>query len=126
MLTKSKQNLNFLIVGLFFCVQFIIFQFFLISSLKQQIAFSEKSKQIQTDQIQDLTYQLSQLKTEQQFDATKNFVAGVVEAISNKNYYSEIWHSGYDRGSAVTQYAQDTQNFEKKNQDIALPVSIKD
>lgn len=126
MLTKSKQNLSFLIVGLFFCVQFIIFQFFLISSLKQQIAFSEKSKQIQTDQIQDLTYQLSQLKTEQQFEATKHFVAGVVEAISNKNYYAEIWHSGYDRGSAVTQYAQDVQNFEKKNKDMALPVSIKD
>jgi len=124
MLAKSKQNLILLAAGLFFSVQFIIFQFFLIHSLRQQIVFSEKSKQIQTDQIQDLTYQLSQLKTEQQFEATKHFVAGVVEAISNKNYYAEIWHSGYDRGSAVTQYAQDV--FEQKNKDKALPVSIRD
>jgi len=124
MLAKSKQNLILLAAGLFFSVQFIIFQFFLIHSLRQQIVFSEKSKQIQTDQIQDLTYQLSQLKTEQQFEATKHFVAGVVEAISNKNYYAEIWHSGYDRGSAVTQYAQDV--FEQKNKEKALPVSIRD
>jgi hypothetical protein len=85
--------------------QVVVFQQYQINYLKQELKISEKAKEIEEDQTQDLMYQLTQHKIESEALATKYFVAGVVEAISKPDRFSEIWHSGYDRGSSVQQYA---------------------
>ena len=86
-------------------LQVVIFQHQQIDSLKQELKLSEKSKEIEEDQSKDLMYQLTQCKIESESLSTKYFVAGIVEAVSKPDRYSEIWHSGYDRGSSVQRYA---------------------
>ena len=82
-------------------LQVMLFQHQQIDSLKQDLALTQKAKEIEQDQSQDLMYQLTQAKLEDKSLATKYFVAGVVEAVSKPDRYAEIWHAGYDRGTAV-------------------------
>jgi hypothetical protein len=82
-------------------LQVMFFQYQQIDSLKQDLALTQKAKEIEQDQSQDLMYQLTQAKLENESLATKYFVAGVVEAVSKPDRYAEIWHAGYDRGTAV-------------------------
>lgn len=102
---KTQSWMLFGIIALVFSVQIIIFQFMIISRLKDEIRIAEKAKDIETDQSQDLMYQLSQMKAEMEASGTRQFVTGVVSAIAKPDLYTEIWHNGYDRGVATTQYA---------------------
>lgn len=77
-----------------------------VEQLREQVRIGAASQRIANDQIADLTYQLQQAKTEQQFANTREFVAGAVDALRRPEYYEEIWHAGYDRGTAVEQYTQ--------------------
>jgi hypothetical protein len=106
----------------FLSLQIIIFQLFAINRLHEEIRISEKAKSIENDQSQELMYQLTQMKAEMEAAGTRQFVAGVVEAVSKPDHFTEIWHNGYDRGAATTQYA-DSLDVEKLNR--AVQTSIK-
>lgn len=77
-----------------------------VASLRDQLRISESSSRIANDQIGELTYQLLQKSNETQFANMREFVSGAVDSLRRPEYYSEIWHAGYDRGSAVEQYAR--------------------
>lgn len=89
-------------------LQVILFQYQQISSLRQELRITQKAKEIEQDQSQELMFQLSQAKMENSSLSTKYFVAGIVEAVTKPEHYSEIWHAGYDRGAATQEYAQYT------------------
>ena len=95
-----------LLIAVSLGLQVILFQYQQIDSLRQDLAIMQKAKEIEQDQSLDLMYQLTQAKLENSSLATKYFVAGVVEAVSKPDRYSEIWHSGYDRGTAVQMDAE--------------------
>lgn len=121
-----KSNFFPTIAALAFLVlsmQVNFFQFMKINRLNDELRITQKAKEIETDQSQDLMYQLTQLKAQVEAEGTRQFVAGVVSAVSKPDFYTEIWHSGYDRGVATTQYANniDLQDAAKK----AIPASIK-
>ena len=79
--------------------QFIIYQNYKIEHLNDFARFSEKARQIDQDQIRDLMYSLQNARIEKEAANTAGFVAGVIDATNRKDVYSEIWHSGYSRGS---------------------------
>lgn len=87
-------------------LQVMLFQHQQISSLRQELRIVQKSKEIEQDQSQELMFQLTQAKIENSALATKYYVAGVVDAVNKPDHYSEIWHAGYDRGSASQEYSQ--------------------
>lgn len=102
---KSYQISFVSSVLLFLALQVVLYQYFYINRLEQEVRLAQKAKDIDSDNIRDILYELNQAKTENQFLGSKQFVAGVVEAIAKPERYSEIWHSGYDRGASVQQYA---------------------
>lgn len=108
----------------FFSLQIIIFQSFSINQLYQEIRLLEKSKSIESDQSQDLMYQLTHMKAELEASGTQKFVAGVVAAISKPEHLTELWHNGYDQGVSTTQYAN-TISLEKLERAVktATPAS---
>lgn len=92
--------------------QICIAMFFEVSSLKRELRITEKSKELAEDQIDELMYVVGTLRNEKDVVSTKQFVAGVLEAIDKKEYLSSVWHEGYDRGSNVVTY---TRLEEKEN-----------
>lgn len=108
-----KNNLTIAAIAtLALLLQVILFQHQRISSLNQELRITQKAKEIEQDQSQELMFQLSQSKMENSAMATKYFVAGVVEAVTKPEHYSEIWHAGYDRGAATQDYARYTKSKE--------------
>jgi hypothetical protein len=93
------------VLVVFAIFQFAIFQNYEINRLHQEIRLAQQAKQIDSDQIRDLMYTLTNSKMEQESIGNRQFVAGVVEAVTKPDHYSEIWHNGYDRGTAIQQYA---------------------
>lgn len=79
--------------------QFIIYQNYKIENLNDLARFSEKARQIDQDQIRDLMYSMQNTKIEKEAANSAGFVAGAIDATNRKDVYSEIWHSGYARGS---------------------------
>lgn len=90
-----------LMITIALSLQVILFQYQQISTLREDLRLSQKSKDIEADQSRDLMNQLTQAKLENSALATRFFVSGVVEAVANPDRYSEIWHAGYDRGTSV-------------------------
>jgi hypothetical protein len=84
--------------------QIALTQHNLITMLKQEISLLERENNIEKEEIRDLLFQLSQNKTEKEAIGVKHYVSGVVDTINKPDYFREIWHSGYDRGSANQQY----------------------
>lgn len=84
-----------------------------LSATREQLRVSEKSNLIANDQINDLTYQLLQRSNDERFAGMREFVAGAVDALRRPEYYNEVWHAGYDRGSAVEQYAKAIESGDK-------------
>ena len=72
---------------------------------RQQVVFLEQARKIDNDQVQDLMYQLQVLGRGAEGDKTRAYLAGFTDA-QNKPDLSAIWHSGYDRGTAVAQESQ--------------------
>lgn len=88
--------------------QVVVSQWAEITSLKRELRLAEKAKAIEADQIRDLLYQLSQARADVEFAGNKQFVLGVVEAITHPDRYKEVWHSGYDRGTANQKYVDES------------------
>jgi hypothetical protein len=87
-----------------------------VTVLRDQLRIVEASNRIANDQIGELTYQLLQKNTEDKFANMREFVSGAVDSLRRPEYYSEVWHAGYDRGVVVEQYARklDIQDAEGK------------
>lgn len=90
-----------IVLGCFLVAQIFLLQQFRINNLTERLIVSEKSKEIEKDQSDDLAYQLYQIKMQIQHDSIKDFVSGVGSVIKNPSYYEQIWHDGYDRGVSV-------------------------
>lgn len=101
--------------------QIALTQYNLITMLKQEVSLLEKENNIEKEEIRDLLFQLSQNSLEKEAIGVKHYVAGVVDTINKPDYFREIWHSGYDRGSAnqqyVDQFKEKTYVDLKKNED---------
>lgn len=85
--------------------QILVSQNNTISILKHEISLLERENNIEREEIRDLLFQVSQNKLEKEAIGIKHYVSGVVDTINKPDYFSEIWHSGYDRGVANQQYA---------------------
>lgn len=85
--------------------QVIITQYSIITSLRTEISFAKASHRLSSDQVSDMMYELSKVRSELEGIATQNFVAGVTAAIERRDEFQAVWHNGYDRGVAVQQYA---------------------
>ncbi len=88
-----------------FMFQILVAQYIENRSLNRELRVANQALQIEAAQTADMMYQLQRLQTERDVVATQNFVAGATAVIDSRNRYSEVWHAGYDRGSAVQQYA---------------------
>lgn len=88
--------------------QVVVSQWAEITSLKRELRLAEKAKEIEGDQIRDLLYQLSQFRADADFAGNKQFVLGVVEAVTHPDRYNEVWHAGYDRGTANQKYVDES------------------
>jgi len=73
--------------------------------LEETVKLSEQARKIEHDEVRDLMYALQQEKGNNEAIAMKSFVAGVVDNMKRPDYYNEIWHAGYDRGSENQKYA---------------------
>jgi hypothetical protein len=96
--------------------QIALTQHNLITMLKQEISLLERENNIEKEEIRDLLFQLSQSNAEKESIGIKHYVSGVVDTINKPDYFREIWHSGYDRGSANQQYVD--QSKEKTYVDL--------
>lgn len=85
--------------------QVIVTQYSVISGLQTELFFIKSAHRLATDQIADVSYQLMCARNERDTQSMQQFVAGVVATIDKKDDYSAIWHDGYNRGTAVQQYA---------------------
>lgn len=81
-----------------FCSQIIIYQNYRIQILSDVVEINKKARQLDQDQIRDLMFEIQSVKSQNQSIAMTNFVAGVVDSINKKDYYSEIWHAGFSQG----------------------------
>lgn len=86
-------------------VQVIVAQGVWISHLYSKTDLLLTGQDIARDQIQDLSQQLETARAISQTAGVQQFVAGVNAVTQNPGYYSEVWHDGYNRGTAVQQYA---------------------
>lgn len=84
-------------------LQIIVAQWTEITSLRRELRLLQTARTINQDQVAELTYTLQQMRTEQTVSGQKDYVAGIVAALTqpNENLYGAIWHDGYDRGTAV-------------------------
>lgn len=100
--------------------QVVVSQWMWMSHMSSEMSVSNEARRIANEQIQDLMMQLENVKNERLMVGTQQFVAGVVAATQKPDYYTEIWHDGYDRGVAVQTYAaeMDKQAAYTKNKDI--------
>lgn len=76
--------------------------------MKQELELSEKARRIESDQVRDLMFVLQEKQNDAQNVASRNFVAGAIDAMQRKDHYDKIWHAGYDRGTEVQRLADAT------------------
>lgn len=93
----DKSWVIFAIIALIFG-QFLYYQNNQINVLKEIVKLNEKSEKIDQDQIRDLIYLSQEEQNKNEEVATRNYVAGVIDCINRRDYYTEIWHEGFDRG----------------------------
>ncbi len=93
----DKSWVIFAIIALIFG-QVLYYQNNQISVLKEIVKLNEKSEKIDQDQIRDLIYFSQEEQNKNEEIATRNYVAGVIDCINRRDYYTEIWHEGFDRG----------------------------
>jgi len=103
------QSLNKWLVSICFSVvvilaQVIVTQYMVISGLRTQLDYTKTAQRIAGDQIADMMYELSRVRSERDSNDTQKFVEGVVAAIERRDEFSAIWHDGYSRGTEVQQY----------------------
>lgn len=93
----DKSWVIFAIIVLIFG-QILYYQNNQISVLREIVKLNEKSEKIDQDQIRDLIYTYQEEQNKNEEIATRNYVAGVVDCINRRDYYTEIWHEGFDSG----------------------------
>lgn len=76
-----------------------------LTSLKERLHVSEASNRIASDQITDLQYQLTNMQSQSEFHEAKGFISGAIDSLKRPDYYSQIWHDGYERGEQNEKYA---------------------
>lgn len=98
----SQFNNKFWIVLAVVCVsifgQIIYSQNNQINTLKEIVQLNEKALKIDQDQIRDLIYLSQEEKNKSEEVATRNYVAGIIDCMNRRDYYTEVWHEGFDRG----------------------------
>lgn len=93
----DKSWVIFAVVALIFG-QVLYYQNNQINVLREIVKLNEKSEKIDQDQIRDLIYVSQEEQNKNEEIATRNYVAGVIDCINRRDYYTEIWHEGFDRG----------------------------
>lgn len=107
----ANKNAN-VMLGVFclgLATQIFMLQRSQILTLQTELAFATRAHAIDRDQIADISYQLLQLKNQQETDNIRQYVAGAAAVLNKPEYYEQIWHAGYDRGTAVQQYTQNAE-----------------
>lgn len=103
--TKTVAVVAFLLSAL----QLGIYQWTEVQSLRREIRLLQQAKDILEDQAGDLALTVARLTSESESMATRQFVLGAMAAGKNPDYYSGVWHDGYNRGmQAVEQQRQYT------------------
>lgn len=98
---KTQLNKFWVVLAIFFVAifgQIIYSQNNQIKLLKEIVQLNEKALKIDQDQIRDLIYLSQEEKNKSEEVATRNYVAGIVDCINRRDYYTEVWHEGFDRG----------------------------
>lgn len=101
----NKWILAFCTSVVVICAQIITTQYSTIAHLRQKVEMAETAHNIEMAQINDLQYQLETLRSNETAAEARGFVAGAIDAVQRRDYYSEVWHAGYSRGTEVQQYA---------------------
>lgn len=66
---------------------------------------ADQEQNIQDDQIRELIASLQQSNQSNESLKTQGFIAGALDTVNRRDASMAIWHSGYDRGSDVSQQA---------------------
>jgi hypothetical protein len=116
-MTDRKMTFSEFLAVITCCLSLVLLQitinsWFDANRLRDELRITKEAMKIADDQIRDITYELQQARVADEADHTRWFVAGVVSAAERPEYYNEIWHAGYDRGSAVQAAANE---LEKKS-----------
>jgi len=85
---------------------------------KSRLYYSEEARKISNEQIIDMARDIQDLRTQNQTIAIQSYVSGIIEGISEKDRYSEIWHEGYNSG--IMQDPVNTAQTEDKNFSVEL------
>ena len=88
-------------------LQVIVAQHHALMTARANNDLHAQARDIEREMIRDLMYQLEQEKFGNELQQQRGYVAGVVDAVNRRDYFSEIWHSGYSRGVEVEQYANE-------------------
>jgi hypothetical protein len=104
------QSLNKWLVSICFSVfvilaQVIVTQYMMISHLRSQLEFNQTAHRLASDQIADMMYELDRVRSTRDTNNLQQFVAGAVTMIDRRDDFTAMWHDGYNRGTAVQQYA---------------------
>ena len=115
---EKQVNLNPWIMALALSIvvcaaQVIISQSAEIASLHRELRLASQAQSLSISQAQELYYELTQATLAAETIGTRQYVAGVVDTVDKPDRYTEIWHSGYDRGCAVQSYADKLDNAQK-------------
>lgn len=86
-------------------VQVIVAQYAYNQTLRAKIDLLDTNRQLATDQIRDLMYEVDQARDRAASVGTREYITGAVAAITKPDYYDQIWHAGYSRGYDVANYA---------------------
>ena len=106
----DKRWLIVLAVVAFLQGQLLLLQYQNNNLLQSELSLTQQARRIDADELREVLYHLTQARSDQAAAEIKNFVAGVAAAVTNPEKYQEVWHAGYDRGSAVHQYAAQLEN----------------
>ena len=77
------------------------------SVLRRENNICKETADILRDQVSELNSAVSRLTSERDYVATRSFVLGATQAISQPEKFGEIWHDGYNRGLGQTAYVSE-------------------
>ena len=80
-----------------------------IETLQFETRLLRDAARIDESQIQELMWMADNANRSLEGEKTRSFLAGVTQAQLDPQY-SEIWHSGYDRGTQVAAESQKSDN----------------
>ena len=75
-----------------------------ISRLENTIKLLDERNTTTENSLRDMIYAYQQLETKAEFEKQTSFISGIAEAVRDserEDYYTKVWHNGYDRGHEV-------------------------